>query len=150
MSLESDIQVLSAQPIFGELEPEALRLIAFASKTQRLKPGDVLFRQGDSSDGGYVIVSGAIALDSSVSPDIAGKVAGSGVLLGELALLVPTKHAVTAIARQNSTLLVISRSLFIRALEESPVSAQRLRRALGRELEDFVAELNRMRRAFLD
>jgi CRP-like cAMP-binding protein len=150
MSLESDIKILSAQPIFTEMEPEALRLIAFASNTHRLRPGDVLFRQGDSSDGGYVIISGAIALDSSESPVIAGKVVGPGVLLGELALITPTRHAVTAIARQNSTLLIIPRSLFIRALEESPVSAQRLKRALGRELQDFVAELAKIRKAFLD
>ncbi len=150
MSLESDTKILAARPIFAELEPEALRLIAFASKTHRLRPGDVLFRQGDSSDGGYVIIAGAIALDSSESPAIAGKVVGPGALLGELALVIPTRHAVTAIARQNSTLLIIPRSLFIRALEESPVSAQRLKRALGRELEDFVAELTKMRKAFLD
>jgi CRP-like cAMP-binding protein len=150
MSLESDIKILSGLPIFSKLEPESLRLIAFAAETRVVRAGDVVFRQGDPSDGGYVVISGAIALDSSQSVAIAGKIAGVGVLLGELALLVSTRHPATAIARQNSTLLKIPRALFLRALEESPGGAQRLKRALGREMEAFALELDKTRQAFLD
>jgi CRP-like cAMP-binding protein len=150
MSLESDIKILSGQLIFSELEPEALRLIAFASEPLSLRPGDVVFRQGEPSEGGYVVISGALSLDSTESPAIAGKLVGSGALLGELALVIPTQHSATAIARQNSDLLKIPRALFIRVLEESPASAQRLKHMLARELQQFVAELNKARKAFLD
>ncbi|WP_294535624.1 cyclic nucleotide-binding domain-containing protein [uncultured Rhodoblastus sp.] len=150
MSLESDIKILIGQPIFAELAPEALRLIAFASEPLRLGPGDVVFRQGEPSEGGYVVISGALSLDSTESPAIAGKVVGPGVLLGELALIVPTQHSTTAIARQNSNLLKIPRALFIRALEASPASARRLKSAFARQLQQFVAELNKARKAFLD
>lgn len=150
MSLESDIRILAGQAIFAQLQPEALRLIAFASEPLRLRPGDVVFRQGDASEGGYIVISGALSLDSTESPAISGKVVGSGTLLGELALIVPTRHSATAIARQNSTLLKIPRALFIRVLEESPESAQQLKRALANELREFVAELNKARKAFLD
>jgi CRP-like cAMP-binding protein len=150
MSLESDIKILSGQPIFAQLQPEALRLIAFASEPLGLRPGDVVFRQGDSSDGGYIVLSGALSLDSTEGPAISGKVVGPGTLLGELALVIPTQHSATAIARQNSTLLKIPRALFLRVLEESPESARRLKRAVANELQQFVAELNKVRKAFLD
>jgi CRP-like cAMP-binding protein len=149
MSLESDIKILSRQPIFAELEPEALRLIAFTSEPLRLRPGDVVFRQGEPSDGGYVVISGALSLDSTESPTLSGKVVGSGVLLGELALVIPTRNSATAIARQNSALLKIPRALFIRVLEQSPASAQRLKNNLARELKQFVAELNKARKPLL-
>jgi CRP-like cAMP-binding protein len=147
MSLESDIKILCGQAIFAELEPEALRLIAFAAEPLRLRPGDVVFRQGEPSDGGYIVISGGISLDSTERPATAGKVLGSGVLLGELALVIPTRHSATAIARQNCVLLKIPRALFIRVLEESPASARRLKRALARELQQYVAELNKARKA---
>ncbi len=150
MTLDANIQLLSDLPIFSGLEPEALKLVAFAAEKRVLRAGDVLFRQGDWSDSGYVIVSGAVALDTSQSPGVAGKIVGAGALLGELALLVATKHPTTAIARQNSTVLKISRALFLRALEESPASAERLKRALSHNLSFLRAELDKTRRAFLD
>ncbi len=71
-----------------------------------------------------------------------------GDLLGETALIVTTKRPVTAIARQNCTVLRISRALFLRVLEEYPASAERLRRdiladinALGGDLEVFRRSL---------
>ena len=72
MSLESDIKILSGQPIFAELEPEAVRLIAFGSEPLLLGPGDVVFRQGDPSDGGFIVISGALSLASTESSTIAG------------------------------------------------------------------------------
>jgi CRP-like cAMP-binding protein len=148
--LESYIEQLSRLPMLAKVELEALRLIAFASEKRVLRAGDILFRQGDASDGGYLVISGAIALDSSQSAAVAGKVVGPGGLLGELALLVATRHPATAVARQNSTLLKITRALFLRAMEESPISAQRLKRALGRELESYSVELEKTRQALLE
>jgi CRP-like cAMP-binding protein len=102
------------------------------------------------SDGGYVIISGAVALDSSQNAAKATKIVGQGSLLGELALLVSTKNSATAIARQNTSSLKISRAMFLRTLEESPVSAGRLKRLLSRELEAFSKDLEATRRKFLD
>jgi CRP-like cAMP-binding protein len=150
MTLDTNIRLLSDLPIFSDLEPEALKLVAFAAERRVLRAGDVLFRQGDWSDGGYVVITGAVALDTSRSSGVAGKIVGAGALLGELALLVATKHPTTAIARQNSTVLKISRALFLRALEESPASAERLKRALSRNLSLLWGELDKARQAFLD
>jgi CRP-like cAMP-binding protein len=150
MSLDSDVKFLAALPIFASLDVEALRLIAFAAETRTFMAGDVLYRQGQLSFGGYVIVSGAVALDSSPNGGVAAKIIGPGGLLGESALLVPTRNPVTAIARQNVTVLKISRALFLRTLAETPASAHRLKAELGRELKTFVDDLEKTRKSFLD
>ena len=62
MSLESDMALLSRVAMLAGMERDALRLLAFAAETQQLRAGDVLFRKGDASDGGYVVAQGAIAL----------------------------------------------------------------------------------------
>ena len=108
------------------------------------------FAKGISSDGGYVVISGAVALDSSENATTARKIVGPGALMGELALLVTTKNAATAIARQNTTVSKVSRAMFLRTLEEFPVSAGRLKRMLSRELETFSRDLEKTRQKFLD
>jgi len=70
--------------------------------------------------------------------------------LGELALMVVTKNSATATAREELTVLRISRALFLRTLAESPASAQRLRVELGRELQTFVDDLEKTRKSFLN
>jgi len=150
MSLDSDVKLLSSLPVFSSLDAEALKLIAFAAETRAFVAGDVLYRQGESSFGGYVIVSGVVALESSQNDGVAAKIVGAGGLLGELALMAVTKNPATAIARQDLTVLRISRALFLRTLAESPASAQRLKVELGRELQTFVDDLEKTRKSFLN
>jgi len=146
MSTDDHISRLSRLPVFAKLEPGALRLIAFAAETRALRAGDILFRRGDVADCGYLLLSGAIMLDDDDAEST--PTVKEGDLLGETALMVATKRPITAIARQNSTVLRISRALFLRVLEEYPASAERLRRdilsdinALGGDLETFRRNL---------
>ncbi|MDR3424822.1 MAG: cyclic nucleotide-binding domain-containing protein [Alphaproteobacteria bacterium] len=150
MALETEVELLRALPLFSELESEAVRLIAFSAESKSMRAGDVLFRQGDASDGGYLVISGAIALDASQNGAIAAKVVGPGALIGELALLASTRRPATAIARQTSTVLKISRALFLRAIEASPTSAERLKRLLTIQLESLTLDLEKTRKAFLE
>ena len=68
MALQDDVRTLASNPTLRDLEPDALRLIAFSAETRILRAGDVLFRVGDLSDGGYVVLSGGIALETDGSP----------------------------------------------------------------------------------
>jgi CRP-like cAMP-binding protein len=148
MSVETSITRLSRLSVFSKLEPGALRLLASAAETRSLRAGDILFRQGDTADCGYLLLTGAVTLDGVGRESSAPKSIKEGDFLGETALLVLTKRPFSAIARQNCTVLKITRALFLRVLEEYPASAERLRRdllvninALGSELEDFRRSL---------
>ncbi len=44
LTLENDIRRLSVIPLFGQLEMEALRLIAFSGETRMFRANDVLFK----------------------------------------------------------------------------------------------------------
>ncbi|WP_296711114.1 cyclic nucleotide-binding domain-containing protein [Rhodoblastus sp.] len=147
MSLESDVKALARLPIFSAFEPEALKLIAFAAEPVKFGAGDVLFRNGEVSDAGFLILSGSIMLDLGHGTMDNGKIVGPGALIGELALLAPTVHPSTAIARENATTLKLPRSLIRRVLEEFPESARRAREALRQEIEKFGDELDKARRA---
>ena len=141
MGLNDDIAAMGRVPTLSLLEPDALRLLAFAAETRILRAGDVLFRRGEESDAGFIVVSGAIALDARDDGSPANYIAGPGTLLGELALLVPVERPATAIARESSSVLRLSRTLVHRVLAEFPRSALALRQALSERLETFSREL---------
>jgi CRP-like cAMP-binding protein len=150
MSLESDIRLLQTSPFFAALQPEALRLIAFAAETRNFRPGESLFRQGDVADGGYVVVSGEVTLQDGEGATKSDKTVGSGALIGELALLIPSTRPVTAVAQGTASAIKISRALFLRALEESPASARRLLTEMTLNLVAYSSDMRKVQHALAD
>jgi CRP-like cAMP-binding protein len=145
MALQDDIARLARIPLFAALEPDALRLIAFSAETRILRAGDVLFRRGDASDGGYIVRTGSIALDLDGVGGAAAQIARVDDLIGETAMITMIERPVTAVAREPSTVLKVSRKLFHRVLHEFPESAKRLRQTLSERLVNFTQELDGVR-----
>lgn len=149
MALDHDIALLARQPLLSLIERDALRLVAFAAESRTLRAGDVLFRRGEASDGALLIVSGAVALLGADEGRPAEEILGPGALLGEMALFTAVERPVTAIAREPTQVMRLSRSVMRRVLGESPQSAQALATALGERLRGFSGELARVRRSLL-
>ena len=147
MSLDDDVANLARIPLFAALEPEARRLLVFSAETRILRGGDMLFRAGDRSDGGYVVLSGSIELTGERSgPAIAGPL----TLIGETALILDAPQSASARARVASTVIKIPSALFRRVLAEYPASATRLRAELAARLATFVEALDDLRRRSFD
>src|SRR4051812_16628610 len=134
MALDDDITILARAPLFGLLEMDAIRLIAFAAETRTLKPGEVLFRKGDRADGAFVVVRGAVALDAREDGSPVVFVADPGALIGQSALFLRGARPATATARETSVVMRVSPTLVRRVCEEYPRAAGILHRALVREL----------------
>jgi CRP-like cAMP-binding protein len=150
MALEDDIAALSRAPLFGQLETDAMRLIAFAAESRALKAGEVLFRKGERADGGYVVVRGAIALDAREDGSPATFIAEPGALIGQAALFVRGLRPATATAREPSGVMRISPTLVRRVLEEYPSAAGILHQALIRDLVSLSGGLERVRQQLLE
>jgi CRP-like cAMP-binding protein len=146
MSLEDDVRDLARNATLRALEPEALRLIAFAAETRSLEAGEILFQRGDASDGGYVLRSGAIILEAGAN----ATVALPPTLIGDTALITETRRPATARAGEASSLLKISRVLFRRALTEYPDSAARIRRMMAERLIALSDDLEKARVSTFD
>jgi CRP-like cAMP-binding protein len=148
MSLDRSVRALARLPILSAFEPEALRLIAFAAEPVRFSAGDIVFRAGEPSDGGVLVLSGSIMLDPGHGSMDQSKIVGPGALIGELALFTQTVQPATAITRETATALRIPRTLTTRVLQEFPQSAVRAREALRRQIEGFGDALGTARKAF--
>ena len=144
MALQDNVRNLSQNPTLRDLEPDALRLIAFSAETRILRAGDVLFRRGETSDAGYVVLSGAIALQTETGLET---VVRAPTLIGESALVTETTRGATATAREPSSVLKVTRTLFHRVLDEYPDSAAKLCQTLLDRLHDLTGELDSLRAA---
>ncbi|WP_395666789.1 cyclic nucleotide-binding domain-containing protein [Methylocella sp.] len=143
MALEDDVAKLARNPVFAALSPDALRLLAFSAESKTFRAGDILFRRDEPSSGGFVVMSGSVALDSA-GDGSASRIFRPPALIGEIALLTETKRPATAIAREPTSVLRVTQQMFRRVLTEYPESAERLRQTLAARLSGFVDELDRL------
>jgi len=145
VSIEDDIAFLEKVPTLQVLGPAALRILAIGAESRYVHGGEVLFKKGDSADAGYVVQEGSFSLNPT--PEDASKElkAGPGSLLGEVALLRETQRPVTATAIEPSTVIRISRSLFVKMLEGYPDAAVRLREALAARAQDTARDMIKIR-----
>ena len=147
MALDDDIALLARQPLLSLMERDALRLLAFAAESRILRAGDVLFRVGEPSDGAVLVISGAVALDSREDGQPAQEIVGPGALIGETALCAAVARPVTAIAREPTQVMRLSRSVMRRVLAESPASAEAIAAAVAQRLQGFVGQLTAVEQA---
>lgn len=150
MALDTDIDLLQRVPALSLLGPEALRILAISAQAQEIKGGDTLYKEGDPADSGFVVASGAFALqrerDGRDGRDAV--VVRRGALLGETALIVGTAWSGSAAAIETSTVLRIPRTVFLRVLEGEPEGAVRLRRYITERLANVIDEIEALRPRF--
>jgi CRP-like cAMP-binding protein len=149
MALEDDIAVLSRAPLIGQLDMDAIRLIAFAGETRALRAGEMLFKKGERADGAYVVMRGAIALDGREDGSPAVFIAEPGTLIGQTALFLRNARPATATAREASAVMRVSPTLVRRVLEEHPRAAGILHGALVKDLVSLTGGLERVRQQLL-
>jgi CRP-like cAMP-binding protein len=146
VSIEDDIAFIERVPTLRMLGRTALRILAIGAESRYVHQGEVLFNAGDATDCGYVIQEGSFGLTTKSVGEV---IAGPGTLLGELALIAETKRPATATAREPSTVIRISRSLFLKMLEGYPEAADILRDQIAARARQALAEMTDVR-AMLD
>ena len=147
MSLDDDIAFFEQVPTFAVLGKQALRILAIGAETKNLQSGAVLFYAGELADGGYVVQEGSLVLEPN-SPQFGKKITvGPGTLVGELALLTDTVCATTAIAKEPTVVIRISRSLFRKMLEGYPAAAQKMRDMVAERVDGWTRDLGDVKAA---
>jgi CRP-like cAMP-binding protein len=147
MALEDDIAFFEQVPTFAVLGKQALRILAIGAETKTLQSGAVLFYAGELADGGYVVQEGSLVLEPN-SPQFGKKITvGPGTLVGELALLTDTVCATTAIAKESTVVIRISRSLFRKMLEGYPAAAQKMRDMVAERVDGWTRDLGDVKAA---
>ncbi|CAO4169597.1 cyclic nucleotide-binding domain-containing protein [Methylorubrum aminovorans] len=144
MGLDDDIAILAAAPVFERFGRDALRLLSFAGERRLLEDGEMLFTRGAPSDGGYVVMSGTIALALARQDAPPVTVARSGVI-GRNALFRTLPRPADARACEASEVMRVTPSLMSRVLREFPDAAAAIHDGMAEELLGLVRGLSGVR-----
>ena len=148
MSIEDDIAFLARVPTLSLLGREALRILAIGAESRYVHDGDVLFREGELADAGYVVQEGSFTLASERTQGATPVTVGPGAMLEELALLTETVRAMTATATEPSAVVRIPRKLFLKMLEGYPEAARRLRELIASRTGAAIRDIAGVRAVF--
>ena len=148
MSVDQDIAILEQVPMLRVLGRAVLRMIAMGAETRAVHTGEMLYGPYEKPDCAFVVQDGMFAL--SIDPENSQRVieAGPGTMLGEFALVTESARPLSAIAQQPSTVMRISRSMFMKILENDADAAVRLRDYVARRTRQSVADLLVVKEAF--
>jgi CRP-like cAMP-binding protein len=114
----------------------ALTRLETASRLRRLARGQMLFNQGDAADAFFLVCSGSIdlGLDSANGRELVINEMRPGDGFGELGLITGQQRSTSAVARQESVVLVIPRREFLAVLADEPALARSLLRTTADRL----------------
>ena len=147
MGLEDDIAFFERVPTFAVLGRQALQILTIGAESKQLPSGAVLFYAGELAEGGYVVQEGSLLLQPGTFSEGKEVTAGPGTLVGELPLLTDMVCPATAIAKEPTVVIRISRSLFKKMLEGYPAAAVKLRDIMAERLESWTRELGAVKTA---
>ena len=142
MSLSEELEALRNIPMFSNVEPTQLKLLAFTSQRLTFGAGQDLFRLGDMGDCAYIIISGEadVLVDKEGTEVVVAK-AGKNELIGEIAILCNVPRTATVRAVTELTALKIPKDLFFRLIAEFPDMGVQVMAELARRLHRTTQQL---------
>ena len=142
MSLSEEVELLRNIPLFANIEPSKLKLLAFTSERIAYGQDQILCRQGEIGDAAYIIIDGEaeILVDTPSGP-MAVATVGRNDIVGEIAILCDVPRTATVKAKTKLETLVISKDLFFRLIMEFPQIGIEIMRELASRLEATTKNL---------
>jgi CRP-like cAMP-binding protein len=132
-------------PVFSTLVPGDLQRIAELAVPRVFEPGQVVFREGDSSDTCYIVRSGRARAvrEHSDGRVITLATFGPGDIFGELAMFEDELRSATVEAIEETSVVAVLGPDMRRLMAEHPEISTRLVIALGRRLREMNERLSR-------
>jgi len=142
MSLKEEAELLRRIPLFAEIEPAKLKLLAFTSERIGFAPGQYLFHQGEMGDAAYILIEGeaAVVMQTASGPRVVARL-GRNDVVGEVAVLGDVPRTASVRAETPLTVLRISKEAFLGLLRDFPQMAVCMMRVVAQRLENTTGQL---------
>jgi CRP/FNR family transcriptional regulator, cyclic AMP receptor protein len=139
------VELLARVPAFSTLVPADLQRISELAVPRAFEPGQVVFREGDSSDTCYIVRSGRARAvrEHSDGRVITLATFGPGDIFGELAMFEDERRSATVEAIEPTAVVAVLGPDMRRLMTEHPDISTRLVIALGRRLRESNERLSR-------
>ena len=122
--------------LFHGLADEALARLGAVARTMTLRPGQVLFVQGDPSNGCYPVLSGALRVShfSAEGHETVLALLGKGDVVGEMGLFDAAPRSATVTAQTECGLTFIGSAEFVRCADGDPAIYRHLLKLISARL----------------
>ncbi len=130
------ISLLKAMPVFAGLSDKELLTIVDDFRLKEYQKDDIIFRQGDDSREVYFVLKGKVRI-FKISPggdETSIAIFSTNDVIGELAALDQQPRSATAKAISSASLLAMTESRFLDALQTMPRLALGMARMLAQKL----------------
>lgn len=138
MDINQKIQFIQQIELFKDLPTPKIQIIAEATVEQNIPAKTVLIEQEDYSDLAYFICKGGVRIfrvtDDGENVNLA--VAGPGEIIGEMSLLDEEPRSACVETIQNSKMLVLTRSAFLKIISEDSEVAINLLKILSKKVRE--------------
>ena len=142
MSLDQEVDILRKIPLFADVDPPKLKLMAFASERLTFKPGEAVVRQGDPGDAAYVIIAGtADVMVQTPSGPLTVASMQCNDIVGDIAILIDVPRTATVTATSELVTLKLTKELFFQLVTDFPEIAVQIMRVLATRLENTTTQL---------
>ena len=132
-------QLICQVPLFTALPPDELAYLAGHLRLVELPAGDVLFREGESTDHFYLLLEGRVGIVKSLGTSDERLLAqrGTGTLIGELSMFIHGgQHTATVLAHTPLRLLQMTLAEFDALLHRHPGLAYAMVGTLSQRLNE--------------
>jgi CRP/FNR family transcriptional regulator, cyclic AMP receptor protein len=145
MRSQEVVELLARVPVFSTLERDDLERISQLAVPRSFAPGEVVFREGDSSDTCYIVRDGRACAIRTHRDGRTITLArfGPGDIFGELALFEDELRSATVEAIERTSVVAVLGPDMRRLLGEHAEISSRLVIALGRRLRETNERLSR-------
>ncbi len=130
--------LVRSNPVLAALAPATVANLIDVGKTIDLRPGDILIRQGDSSDCAYLVLQGEleIRVDTTYGEVPLAHVS-AGALIGEIGVFAQLPRTATVQAEGAARVLRLDRADLLRAGDMDPELSRSIIGRLGGQIANF-------------
>ncbi|MGA8613489.1 MAG: SpoIIE family protein phosphatase [Xanthobacteraceae bacterium] len=136
---DGSISILArSNPVLAPLAPATIANLIQTGEIIKLRPGDILIRQGDSSDCAYLVLEGEleIRVDTTYGEVPLARVS-AGALIGEIGVFAQLPRTATIRAESAARVLRLDRTHLLGASDTDPELSRSIIGRLGGQIANF-------------
>lgn len=136
MSMLSNLDLIRRVPLFSMLSSAQAESLVDVVGKQRFKRGEVLVKQGETTNALFIILTGRVRvlMSDDKGREVILALMAQGDYIGEMSLIDSQEHSATAVAEVQTDVLVLGRNDFCRCVMENVPMALSVMRVLVKRL----------------
>ncbi|MGD9866800.1 MAG: ABC transporter transmembrane domain-containing protein [Hyphomicrobiales bacterium] len=144
-AIQAEAAALARVPLFSEINPTDLKLLAFGSKRVTFESGEDIMKQGLMGDTAYVVLSGdvEIVLNQGQAGERVVARLGKDSLIGETSLLATVPRTAGARAFSRVDMLQIDKEPFLQIVRSDPKVAANVARIASERLASTLSQMQK-------